>query len=574
MAKIIPERPAENTLSSAELKLYNIFKNMPGTDSWVVLHSLAIAKHTTQSQGEADFLVVIPDLGSFVLEVKGGGISCKDGQWYSVDRNDVEYLIKNPINEANNAMHSIMDYVSANASLSMLNIKKTLFGFGVIFPDCSFHGIYSSLEIADEQIADCDDCLTSVAMKSYLLRLAEFWKRRHESTQDGQRKNKKLIPDASMARELVNLLRPRYIPRVSIKSVINALENQVIELTDNQQDVFDTISENERCLVKGDAGTGKTVIALHFAKEKIRTNKNIAFFCYNKQLAEYLNENLDDGSSLLCDSFTEYMISVVKEAGEEITIPEAYNERNEFYNNTLPDLFLNAFIKLEKPLFDTVIVDEAQDLMHPQYLDMIDVILKGGLERGNWYFFMDSERQDLYHQSSHVSVTDLKQKYYFTTATLRDNCRNSVAIIELVDTIFGIKTRHKNHDERGLDVAIKSYRKTLEQAKKIEDALLELEADSVPKENIVILSPHKYEKSVASILTPGVVTLSKHERKNKIFFSTIHGFKGLESSVVILVDIDNLSHQQRMDLLYVGMTRAKSVLYIFVDEKIQKILKK
>ena len=82
MAKMIPERPSEETSSAAERKLFQRFKAMPDTEDWVVLHSLAIAKHMTQSQGEADFAVVIPSYGVFVLEVKGGRISYNNGTWY------------------------------------------------------------------------------------------------------------------------------------------------------------------------------------------------------------------------------------------------------------------------------------------------------------------------------------------------------------------------------------------------------------------------------------------------------------------------------------------------------------
>ena len=100
MAKMIPEQPSSETKSSAEMKLFRRLQMMEGTEDWTVLHSLAIAKHDTQSQGEADFVVVIPSEGIFVLEVKGGGISNSAGKWFSRDRFGNENPIKNPVEES------------------------------------------------------------------------------------------------------------------------------------------------------------------------------------------------------------------------------------------------------------------------------------------------------------------------------------------------------------------------------------------------------------------------------------------------------------------------------------------
>jgi hypothetical protein len=47
---------------------------------------------------------------------------------------------------------------------------------------------------------------------------------------------------------------------------------------------------------------------------------------------------------------------------------------------------------------------------------------------------------------------------------------------------------------------------------------------------------------------------------NDITYSTIQGFKGLENSVIMLVDIQTYN---KPDLMYVGMSRARNVLYVF-----------
>ena len=50
--------------------------------------------------------------------------------------------------------------------------------------------------------------------------------------------------------------------------------------------------------------------------------------------------------------------------------------------------------------------------------------------------------------------------------------------------------------------------------------------------------------------------------KSTVLIDTIQRFKGLESPIVILWGLDTIDLSQRQELLYVGMSRAKSLLVI------------
>ena len=58
-------------------------KNVPPP---IAYHSLAIANHTTQRFGEADFVILFSNT-ILILEVKGGRISYKDGNWFTGTEN-------------------------------------------------------------------------------------------------------------------------------------------------------------------------------------------------------------------------------------------------------------------------------------------------------------------------------------------------------------------------------------------------------------------------------------------------------------------------------------------------------
>jgi superfamily I DNA/RNA helicase len=58
---------------------------------------------------------------------------------------------------------------------------------------------------------------------------------------------------------------------------------------------------------------------------------------------------------------------------------------------------------------------------------------------------------------------------------------------------------------------------------------------------------------------PGWQYTDKRGRGGKrVFFSSIRGFKGLESPVVILCELGDLDQESRDNQIYVGMSRARN----------------
>ena len=97
----------------------------------------------------------------------------------------------------------------------------------------------------------------------------------------------------------------------------------------------------------------------------------------------------------------------------------------------------------------------------------------------------------------------------------------------------------------------------------IEAEIDKLIAAGVDKKSITLLSAFKFENSVASKLKKYKVSPVAAESDN-ITYSTIQGFKGLENSVIMLVDIQSYS---KPDLMYVGMSRARNALYVFETKR-------
>ncbi len=71
MARMMPAFCPAECPSPAEPEIFAALRDAPGTGDWIVLHSLDIAQHVKQVSGEADFVVIVPDMGVLCLEVKG-----------------------------------------------------------------------------------------------------------------------------------------------------------------------------------------------------------------------------------------------------------------------------------------------------------------------------------------------------------------------------------------------------------------------------------------------------------------------------------------------------------------------
>ena len=70
------------------------------------------------------------------------------------------------------------------------------------------------------------------------------------------------------------------------------------------------------------------------------------------------------------------------------------------------------------------------------------------------------------------------------------------------------------------------------------------------------------DKDLGTLKTTGPLWKAK---KNDVRFSTISGFKGLESKIVIMIDIDHFSDEETRLLNYVAASRACAMLYVLYD---------
>ena len=555
MSRMIPQFLSPEVKSSAERKVFAWFRDAPDTDGWVVLHSLGIASHRSLIYGEIDFLILAPQYGVFALEVKGGRVSRADGLWTFTDKyGNTHTKSRGPFEQASSGIYSVSDGIKKKYGPAS-KLAKLFFTSAVMFPDITFN--LEGIDAHQWQVFDHRD---GKDVKRFIHRLAMNTHKQWEEKYTAYYEDK--IPDRKDIKELANFLRGDFDKAVSLASSIKSVEEELIQLTEEQTKCLDQLEDNPRCLIEGSAGTGKTLLAIEAAKKAALGGEQTAFFCFNQMLGSWLKDRFDQMDPAFRPAYTgtfhDFIFEIADKAGMPIIIPE--DAESAFWRTEMPLAAIEALERLRLN-YDRIIIDEAQDLITSNYLEVFDALLRKGVDRGKWFIFGDFSQQAIF---SDIPEGDMKalldERTAFVRFRLLTNCRNTKPIAGEIMTITGFDKNSFYIKTEGPPVTFYEWKDREDEKAQLE-ALLDrfIKRETVSPGQITILAPVRREHSAAADLAVPVGDFTPRNRKT-VTFSTIQAFKGLENSVIILTDINSYS---RDSLMYVGMSRARSVLFVF-----------
>jgi superfamily I DNA/RNA helicase len=324
---------------------------------------------------------------------------------------------------------------------------------------------------------------------------------------------------------LRDLLAPSVTIEVPMAAAFRDEDAALVELTREQSLLLAHMARNPRMAVFGCAGSGKTMLAVEHARRLADGGADVLFVCFNKALAAHL-ATTEKHERLTFTGFHRLCVRLARQAGVE-----------------LPD---EAIDRLGEQ-WDALDVDEAQDL-HDDWLAALRYGLRDERRAPVWLFLDDNQR---------VYDEGLRVPDDFVRWDLGTNCRNTQAIhrelLKLYDGAVAPDVRGPagrapellHSDDQPATVAA------------ILDRLLG--RDDVPPGDVVVLSSHGREKSTVAEALAARLTFEAPKRGDRrVRFSSIRGFKGLESPVVVLCELEDLDRRTRDQQLYVGMSRARN----------------
>ena len=166
-------------------------------------------------------------------------------------------------------------------------MKKKLFGWGVVVPHASFPEKLFELDNEEWRVWDATNINDS--FEHYLKLLATKEKQRLE-----EKGRKVLLPTEEDCENIKNFLRPDFECPKLIKLDVDNADRKIEQYTQDQFEVLDQMIDNPKLVIKGGAGTGKTLIAAEAIRRNIQQHKNVLFLCKNREIPDTVRDNLVD----------------------------------------------------------------------------------------------------------------------------------------------------------------------------------------------------------------------------------------------------------------------------------------
>jgi hypothetical protein len=571
MAKMIPPH-CDDKAPSSERRIFDLFKNDPATADWIVLHSLNLARSGERPYGEVDFVVVVPAGGVFCIEVKGGRVACRDGIWTTTNAaGRTDTLKRSPFKQADDAMRAVRDALEKRLE-NPTDFQKVAFGCAVIFTNVVTPPLEPGVE--PWEVIDCDGLETPIS--AHVVRMAKNQRARFHL------RSSPAEPQPALLKQIREALRPDFERVIARSAELRESERRLLSLTEEQYRILDLLADNPRCLFEGAAGTGKTLLALEYARRCATAGQRVLLVCFNKLLGDWLaaelaapvtNDRATAGRFYKC--LREVIIS--SPAAAEFADAEQRASGDALFGEAYP-FYGQLALEGTTEKYDVVVVDEAQDLVRKPVLDVLNAWLVGGLREGRWAFFGDFHRQALYGTKWHGDPCEMLRAMcpFVVRANLTQNCRNTRRIGEETALLSGFATPpYRMGQVEGVAVDYLEYYDAVSQRAALTKALTRLATEpGVDPGDVVLLSRHRVENSVAGTLSdvaefrvrPVDRPASGITRVPVFIFATVQAFKGMESKIVVLCDVDEVETDESRSLLYVGMSRARSLLVVLLHK--------
>lgn len=516
MAKMYPPNKPASTKSNAERLLYPIFKEKLD-DSYHVYHSRwwQFKKRT----GEIDFLVVHPNKGLIIVEVKGGKIQYDNfsDAWYS----NTNKLSKSPYIQAEDTCRELMRFLQKNyIFFQSLNFT---YKFCVCFPDID--------EVRD---------LPSIAKgKTLTGNDLDNLQEKIEIILDSSPKGRDKLGEIGL-KELYKIIAPE---SEFITYDINAIDRNkeiVNSFTEDQEIILEELMDFPQVTVLGCAGSGKTQLALTKVRELVRQKNRVLITCKSDNLAGWIYSRLQE----FAKNQNEYSLQVLR-----------------FHK------LRKLLEKNEELEFDAIIIDEGQDFKSEE-IKYLKKLLKNE-DESIFYIFQDDNQN--------ISQNPLNNKIPIHPRKLITNLRNTRQVFDYFRPFVDGKIK-KTHDNDGPEVKQINFENKEKLFLQLEKELQELKFKKIKPSMISLLTNIKNQNN--SILFEkkalGGYDLQyfdckdylNNNNRDKVKWSTVEEFKGLENDIIFFIQENPMSFmptQQDISDKYVGYSRARWRLIDFIN---------
>ena len=529
---LFPRGAPRPTSSAGEQALHRALETgLP--QGWTAWHSLRVRSESGW-EGEGDFVLAIPDRGLLVIEVKSGAIEVRDGQWLQNGKR----MDRAPREQG----HSFARLLVRKLEERGLGTAPP-FEVATAFPSCPFSN--------PPRQGDLDGAVLGQQDLPYLREALEAMRDRLFGTRPPLR-------DRRFVDALHALWGESWTPRLALGDRARLRAQELVPLDDQQLHVLDMLRRNQRCLVTGGPGTGKTLLASEMWRRLRQRGARPVLLCWTTALARELR------ATGIGEAFTvrELAAELVTNAGIDLQDGAAPRDWTSETWDAAPLHAAADALDAARDRFDAVVVDEAQDLSLNDW-ELVRSLAEG---RPLWGFADDGQR---FWSDRHVPKETFGALFELWG---RYRCPEPLAVfadhyrVERAPSVPppGMPPRVSSAPPPGpiepfdeLRVVRLPSATALEQyvAREIQKAI----ADGLPAASIAVLSlGGQLKTELCTRDRIGDVPVRRADADgadDHVIADTFLRFKGLERPLVLVVELDRGRH--RYDVrMHVALTRA------------------
>lgn len=510
----------------------------------VILANVRLTDETKDH--EVDLLVLMPDVGIVVVEVKSGSISVDDGRWWQSGGSSRHEIY--PVDQARDSKYAVRHYIENDPRWRDSSRTRVRWAHCVVTPYTDIADDFSTPDCPRWAIHGRTD------MDTLTPRIRDCALRQ----EGGQR-----VPDIDDIELIAEILKGRYLPTPNVAAEAHEREAVSDRLTQEQALLLKVTRLLRRVEVRGGAGSGKTVLALTQVKDLARgandrPTERVALLCYSIGLATYLKRQVEQMPRKHRPAF----VATFHELGMQWGAEDGTRDDSNFWEERLPVQMAELAATLDdRHKFDSIVVDEAQDFAETWWSPLLGALRDedtGGL------FVYSDENQRIFDRFGRPPVE-------LVPLVLDHNLRNTKQIAEVFDPLAPMRMRLKGGDGPEVSFIATDPENALGTADDQVEALLDEGWD--PAHIALLTTGRRHPQQAELQQDRGQLGYwQSFWDAEDVFYGHVLGCKGLERRAVVLCVNESESRERAKERMYVGLSRATDRLVVVGDPDVVRAM--
>ena len=535
-----PDPPRLSPRLASEREVLAALKTLPPEAH--VFVRLAILDADSNRDRELDFLVIHPELGLVIVEVKGHGVEPRGDHWVRIHPDGTEQRLEETPGEQmarqqylllrflKQADLGFVPQITRVLALPALQVKAGQ-GLGPDLPACRI--------LTREKLRNPFVALREAVSGG---RPWEHWRTLEQAVPYRIR--------PQVLRGLLDALTPMLMPPPTLGELLEA-EGAVQDR--DAQLILDHLAHNfsqGRYHVSGSPGSGKSLLGRKVARLWAAEGRKVLVVAFNKALTYATQNALDDlitSRQAVVGTYHDLAVNLLEEAQ---ALP-AFTTSATFFNEALPEAMRRSLGDIRQR-WDALVVDEAQDL-EPAWVEQLLGLLRD--PAGDPVLVLEDPGQSLFREGRH----QVGQPWRLELSLRQNPAIRRAAILALPTCGW----TPPGPEEGQAEAVVTRASSPASWKADLADVLETFRKDGLEPGQVLILAPHRASTLAirdGELLGPWAVNTVPDwwdgEKAGQVRFGTVQGFKGLEADAVIYL-APGYPHKDGPRLRYTALSRAR-----------------